>query len=246
MHFLIMSLLYFAPLISYSGQFLPNREHYTPYYDRTDVVIVASTGRSGSTLLTEAVLDYPDFEVMKTHLLPPERHFKGKILFIFSDPDQAAESIFHMTLTDSYFGSLHFQNFETSDLAWFQRLGDTTNQTIDHNLLKYDALGCYQQLKHWLITDTKPASKRDASILAIKYEHLWEPKTIKAIEDFLGIESLNLPDFRSRGGYEMSAKEIVIRKRYNIGPPGKPLYRAYYPARVLWLMAPPIQYLKIR
>ena len=39
---------------------------------------------------------YQAHEVFKTHLLPPDKRFLGKIVFIFSNPDQAAESALYL------------------------------------------------------------------------------------------------------------------------------------------------------
>ena len=43
-----------------------------PYYGKKDVVMIASTGRSGSTMLTHVIRDQaPKYHVLKTHILPP-------------------------------------------------------------------------------------------------------------------------------------------------------------------------------
>lgn len=238
--------------VSHAGssnyKFLYKRKHLEHYSNHSDAVVIASPGRSGSTLLTDVIYQSEAIQtVIKTHLLPPKHTFKGKILFIFSNPDLSAESALHMTISDPLFGILHFRHVETSDPTWLARLGNTTRQTLQDNLLAYDALGTYDQLNQWLYVQTKPALESQAQILAIKYENLWDSKTQKAIKSFLNLKTLVMPLKKMRG-YDknsISPIELLFREKYNLGSNENPKYAAYTEARVLWETAPPFQFLKI-
>jgi hypothetical protein len=58
----ILSLLTWI-ILPYSSQatFIADRESLVPYYGKQNVVIIASTGRSGSTMLTQQVTKYDFF-----------------------------------------------------------------------------------------------------------------------------------------------------------------------------------------
>lgn len=235
-------------LSSSYATFIPKRENLEPYYTRSDVVMVASTGRSGSTMLTQQLRKYfSSGKILKTHLLPPKAKFKGKILFIYSDPNHATESALYMMLHHEKFGPNHFTNMETADRKWFKRLGGSWGQTVEDNLLCYDALGIYEHLKSWLYTRTTPADPEHAQILAIKYENLWDEDTVRAIRSFLQIDHFQLPPKLPRGKdkVQLYPKEVRFRKIYNLGTEESPRYAAYDDATLLWEEAPPFQYLKI-
>ena len=229
--------------------FIAKREQLKPYYGIKNVVMIASPGRSGSTLLTNVTKKYASkYKVLKTHLLPPDTRYKGKILFIFSNPDRAAESALHLILNSKSHGATHFSHVETADQLWFQEIGrNGNNQTETHNLLAYDALGCVKQLEEWLHERSQPCDPQEAQILAIKYEHLWDFETIEAIKKFLKLKSFTLPPKRERGHEEAALfpEEMTFRKIYNLGTEEEPLYRAYDKARELCEQAPAFQYLKI-
>lgn len=228
--------------------FIAKREEYKRFYNNSNHVIIASTGRSGSTMLTEQLKKYiPSKNVIKTHLLPPNPRYTGKILFIFSNPDQAAESALYMSLHHKLFAKNHFNYGETVDHGWVEKIGGAFYQTEEDNLLSYDALGVYEHLKAWLYTQTEPASSKNAHILAIKYENLWDQATIEAIRKFLLTPKFRLPPKRTRGRdkEELNPLEISVRKRYNLGTKSNPRYAAYDEARILWEQAPPFQYLNI-
>lgn len=230
------------------SDFIANREELKPLTRNQNVVIIASTGRSGSTMLTKAIKKHAsNYKVLKTHLLPPDWKFKGKILFIFSNPDQASESALHMTLSYTAFAQNHFDHVETADRLWAALLGGAQNQTEHDNLLSYDALGIYKHLRVWLYTGTKPATPEEAQILAVKYENLWEEGTVQAIRLFLNIPQFELPAYRPRGKKEeqLLPKEKTFRELYNLGTVTEPRYAAYDKARLLWEQAPPYQFLKI-
>lgn len=185
---------------------------------------------------------------MKTHLLPPDQRFKGKILFIFSNPDKAAESALHRITHSPSNGRTHFSNVESADQKWFDEIDRNGNhQTLEKNLLAYDALGCFRQLKDWLHKKVQPCDLQEAQILAIKYEHLWDAETILAIQEFLQLPAFDLPPKRERGrdSDELSAQEKSFKKRYNLGTEDEPIYRAYDKARKLWEKAAPFQFLKL-
>jgi hypothetical protein len=229
--------------------FIAKRQQLKPYYGYRNILMIASPGRSGSTLLTNVTKKYATrYKVLKTHLLPPNTRYKGKILFIFSHPDQAAESALHLVLNSKSHGATHFSNVETADRAWFNKIGrNASNQNEIDNLLAYDALGCTEQLKEWLHRRTQPSGRQEAQILAIKYEHLWDIETVQAIKDFLGLDAFKLPPKRERGCdlEKLSSQEIHFRRLYNVGTEEEPLYHAYDQARELWQQAPPFQFLKI-
>jgi hypothetical protein len=229
-------------------KFLANRKQLEHYTNHSDVVVIASPGRSGSTLLTDVIYQSGDIKtILKTHLLPPDKKFKGKIIFIFSNPDLAAESALHMTISDPMSGFLHFHHLETSDKTWLQKIGKTTEQTLQENLLSYDALGTYDQLNQWLYVRSKPSLEKKAQILAVKYENLWDEKTQRAIKSFLNLKTFALPPRKMRGcdKNSMDQKELLFREKYNLGSDENPKYNAYARARILWETAPPFQFLEM-
>jgi hypothetical protein len=244
----IYLLIWLVPFHSHAV-FIAKRNDLRKYCRRSDIVMIASTGRSGSTMLTKQIQKYlPPHKVLKTHLLPPNRNcFRGKILFIFSNPDQAAESALYKTLHQKHFGEEHFIHVETADRKWLKEIGGPYNQTDQDNLLSYDALGTYEHLKAWLHTRTRPTSPEKAQILAIKYEHLWDEETVQAIRKFLKIPHFHLPHREERGhsNGELFSQELAFKKIYNLGTETHPRYGAYDDARILWEKAPPFQYLKI-
>lgn len=228
-------------------EFIETEQQLTPYYNKKNVVMIASTGRSGSNFLTLAIREQAKYyDVLKSHLLPPTKKYAGKIIFISSNPDKAAESALHITMTDPAFGARHFYNMKSADKNWLTSIGSTDKQTINHNLLAYDALGCYQQLVAWLHS-TIPAKKKKAQILAIKYENLWDSATIAAIKEFLRLDHFELPPKRERGSAkeELNPQEIIFRETYNKGTEKKPIYPAYDDAREIWKTAPAVQYLNL-
>lgn len=228
--------------------FIAKKEDLKKYEKKTNMILIASTGRSGSTMLTKQIQEHVSSnKVLKTHLLPPSPKFKGKILFIFSNPNQAAESALYMTLHTREFGDNHFRHMETADQGWLKKIGSPLKQTEQDNLLAYDAFGTYEHLKAWLYTHTKPTTPENAQILAIKYENLWDESTVQTIRKFLNIPSFTLPSKRTRGHKEeqLFSKELKIRSMYNLGTKKDPVYAAYENATILWKEAPPFQYLEI-
>jgi hypothetical protein len=228
--------------------FLPRVDGLKQYNHRQDVLLLASPGRSGSTLLTNTLkTQASNYTVLKTHMLPPPRRFKGKSIFIFSNPDKSAESALYRTLHSALFGRRHFFHLETADADWFKQIGeDSTKQTLKYNLLAYDALGVHEQLVEWIENKTK-CELQDARILAIKYEDLWNPSVIQAIKNFLKIDNFNLPTYEPRGKTylnKLKPKERKFRKAYNLGTVEQPHYKAYDKARAIWEKAPAFQYLK--
>ena len=162
-----------------------------------------------------------------------------------SNPDKSAESALHRSLIDPKFGADHFRNLETADPSWLRPIGNSTRQTMQYNLLAYDALGTYPHLEAWLVSMTRPSSLQEAQVLAIKYEHLWEKKTQEAICTFLSLDKLLLPEQKERGTFDLLIKEKAMRKLYNLGTEEDPRYEAYSQARILWEKAPPFQFLRL-
>lgn len=214
------------------------------------VVFIASTGRSGSTLLTETIAKYAkECRVVKTHLLPPKnKNMKAKMIFIFSNPDLSAESALHYTIASKVVGVAHFEQMETSDRFWLDHvIGDSTQQTVQNNLLSYDALGCFEHLSEYLYNRSIPCSVNFSNLLAIKYENLWDPLTIQAIKNFLNFSDFELPSHIKRGYSlkQLSSQEILFRNTYNKGTYEDPRYGAYDKAREIWQKAQGFQYLKV-
>lgn len=228
--------------------FIWHKNHFFSYNDRNDVIVVASTGRSGSTLLVQNIERCsPEFLVLKTHLLIPYG-FRGKIIFIFSNPDLIAESVLHVSLAGGVFLAHHFNHLFSSDKAWFeQRIeANPLRQTLEDNLLAYDALGIGIHLKKWLIDSVTPVPQDEAEILAIKYENLWDAETQQALINFCSLTKWKMPEKIQRGysNTDLYPLEIIFKDVYNEGTQDDPKYKAYAFARDIWQAAPPFQFLK--
>jgi len=242
-----MFLLFLLFTVSLNAYFIPTHKSLEPFYEKENVILITSMGRSGSTMLKEIIAESsPSHIVLKSHILPPRPDFKGKILFIFSNPDKAAESALHLSMQDEVFGQLHFHHMESSDRSWLDEITDTRFQTVEHNLLAQDALGITKQMKMWL-EDTRSCPFEDAQILAVKYEDLWKPRTNKAIELFLSLDRLEIPPYKQRGYLveELLPQELEFRIIYNLGTWEEPIYSAYDEARELWKKEPSFRFLKI-
>lgn len=244
--FLICAAFLFAGFYLFENpRFISNRKELSEHYGYNNVIQVASIGRSGSTMLSAEIQKCAGNKlVIKSHLLPPSKRFLGKTIFIFSNPNQAAESALHVLLSNPSFGVWHFQNIETSVSSWSKYL---TNQTEANNLLSFDAFGTYKHLKCWLFTRTEPTSFSKAQILAVKYENLWDPETVAAIRKFLGLPNFSPQPFKPRGysDRKLFPAEKKFRDLYNLGTRENPRYAAYEEAYLLWEQAPPYQFLRI-
>lgn len=173
--------------------------------------------------------------------IPPfaPKVWKGKIIFIYSNPDRIAESVLHVSLANRLWGFWHFNHVETSDLMWHRRICGTTNQTLEDNLLSCDALGIEEHLRQWLSLERCPLE--ESCILAVKYEHLWDQDVIDIITAFCGIDHLPLQERNPGRGYpldSLSEKERLMRVTYNLGTEQEPLYAAYDGARAIWENSP--------
>jgi hypothetical protein len=248
---LLLLCVLFLPLFGDARvvRFMGNPDkHLKPFYNRSDVIMITSPGRSGSSLLFSVLDSYaPSYDILKTHMFPPNPQFKGKILFVFCNPDKAAESALHKTLESNSWGSDHFHHVQSSNKKWLKKITTTSRQTVQYNLLAQDALGSTKQLIAWL-KETIPSTPDQAQILAIKYENLWDIETINAIQEFLRLDHFEIPPHKERGYtlQELHPKERLFRQIYNIGTPESPIYSAYNDARSLWESAPPLQYLNLR
>lgn len=227
---------------------IDSQKAFTHYGKKKNTLVVASPGRSGSTLLTQALLEQAEgYHVLKTHFLPPTKKFKGKILFIFSNPDKATNSVFHLMFEIPKWESWHFHNVETSDKVWYKLHQWMQGPNPMINLLTYDALGIGKQLKEWLHKKVMRCSQEEAQILAIKYEYLWNKEVLEAIRSFLELPEFKLPEQRERGKWDtINPNEKALRKKYNTGSEAEPNYPAYDEARYLWMRAPIFQFLKIK
>ncbi len=247
---MILYLLINGKLIAEVERFVFTQEEFQTKLDLAAAnVIVASPGRSGSTVLFNSLKKKcpRGYKVLKTHCLVPKKSYSGKIIYVYSDPDKAAESVLHKCINDEPWGESHFTHVESSDISWLQDIGATTRQTIENNLLAYDALGCTKQLFYWLHGKTKPCEFNQAQILAIKYENLWDETTQEAIRTFLGLDGFKLPEKKNRGQWEsLTEFEISAKTYHNKGTIDEPRYPAYASARALWENAPPLQYLLIK
>lgn len=246
-YFLLFLILGVFNLSNCFARFIAFDNEWEAYMNDPQVVVIASPGRSGSTLLKRAVVKYSkDSVVLKTHLMVP-KNIKGKILYIYSNPDLATESALHKLFSDPAWGEHHFSNLFTADTNWVHELGGSyLNQTLENNLLCYDALGLEAHLRTWLLDSVTPVSLQKAQILAIKYEHLWDDDTVHQIMKFLDLKLFYLPPQKARGYSkdELDPLELNIKNYYNIGTFKKPRYSAYNQAREIWKDAPPYQYLR--
>lgn len=248
--YLLELILFTIPIslfASFDFWFVETRDQLEKISDTENIILVASLGRLGSTMLYETLLYQTSHVVLKTHCLPPKASFKGKIIFIFSNPNISVESALHLALTIPLFGIEHFRHMEGSDQEWLDNLPDSTYQNISHNLLCYDALGYTQHLSKWLHEESVSINLEEAQILAIKYENLWDEETINALKMFLLLDELKLPEKLNRACWlnKMTYAEKQFREMYNLGTLKNPRYAAYDEARTLWELAPPFQFLKI-
>eukprot|EP00697_Spironema_sp_BW2_P015031 gnl/Spiro4/5738_TR2937_c0_g1_i1.p1 gnl/Spiro4/5738_TR2937_c0_g1~~gnl/Spiro4/5738_TR2937_c0_g1_i1.p1 ORF type:complete len:297 (-),score=-71.06 gnl/Spiro4/5738_TR2937_c0_g1_i1:828-1718(-) len=228
--------------------FMSTREEFLQRIVSPDIVVIASPGRSGSVMLKEALLQGASgrYDVYHTHLLPPEIPFQGKIIYIFSCPDQAAESrLGSLTMTETI-AENPFSQVESADQEWGKRFRLASQQTLRDNLLSYDGLGFAKHYKEWLYLKTIPCDLSEAQILAIKYEQLWEKETIIAIKKFLDLEHFSLPEYRPRSDKKTNTLMAPMRKLYNKGTDAHPRYEAYDEARLYWENAPAFEFLKQR
>ncbi len=227
--------------------FVPTRSDYPQYYAIPNVLMVASSGRSGSTLLTEALEgQVEECFILKTHLFPPNVDYHGKVVFIFSDPNKIAESSLHLSVREpTSFGLRHFNHMEGADRTWLEKIESTACQTIDNNLLAYDALGVEKQLIHWL--KLPKSTMTEGQVMAIKYENLWDEETVEALKVFLGLDGFVLPIRSKRGTCleQLDEKEKDFRASYNMGTFDEPRYAAYEAARELWQSAPSFEFFSL-
>ena len=229
------------------AKFIRRAEELAPYSKKSDFIMVASEGRSGSTMLTEQLQKYiHPRKVLKTHMLPPPQasSYELKTIFIFADPCLAAESVLHKCLITPGFANAHFRNMEGADQNWLAKLGGPKGQNAKHNLLSEDVLGVTNQLECWLYKRTKPTTPEKATIFAVKSEDLWNEETLEALRAFIHVPNFELPEYRPRGQYKLSKMEKYFRKLYNQGTETEPKYAAYERARFLWNIAPSYQYLR--
>lgn len=239
-------ILFFLSMSScaYSFIFVRTPEEFLNIPNTENSILIASIGRSGSTLLTEVIEKsvLSERTVFKTHSLSPSKKFyQGKILFIFSDPNQSIESVLHRMLIDPQFSKDHFRHVTTADQEWFVQFG--LQQTAEHNVLSYDALGYFEHLHQWLLLETN-TSPQEARTLAIKYENLWDQETQEAICSFLQIDHLDIPPQETRGKFFLLDQQKEFRAAHNIGSTKAPIYPAYAPATRIWRDSPPLSYFK--
>ena len=244
--FFIFFSLSLSPSLYGKGDFISSPDDLNEYIHDCKIVIIASMGRSASTMLTETIRHYAkEYTVLKTHLAPDSRHC-GKTMFVFSNPDQAAESaLYRMMYRSPSNGFTHVKHLFSADRKWFAKIGNNAkNQTDKDNLLAYDGLGYEKHLTYWLFKKVKKCSPDKATILAVKYENLWDEETVEAINKFLRIPEFRLPPRIERGcsSYEIPSKMRRFIALYNQGTAEQPIYRAYDKARRLWQEAKPFEF----
>ncbi len=232
------------PLESGERGFVSSYKEYESICNDTNVIVVGSVGHSGSTMLYEAVVEScEDRPVIKTHCLPPPKdRFQGKIIYIYSDPHKSIESLIHKAT-----GTLkaHMRNMQTGDKELSDELSqgfyDDKEMILKQRLLQQDLYGYFVHLDCWL-RRLPICDPEQANVLAIKYENLWEEESIKAIRFFLQDDSFQLPFYRPRGDYELTAVEINARNAMNLGSKEHPRYKAYDDAWNIWNTTPSIQW----
>jgi hypothetical protein len=220
---------------------------YEDAAQNSDSITIASIGRSGSDMLTAAILYTVQNtrKVYKTHLLPPKIPYSGKILFIFSNPSQSADSLLHRSIKQPNFRIGHFNNFEITDLSWRNSLGENIEFTLENNYLSFDGLEYHNQLINWL-DESRNSKIEDANVMTVKYENLWDQETIDQIKIFLNLNQFKLPERKKRGCSESELTELEreIRKKYNLGTLENPRYPAYDKATEIWEEAKPYDFFK--
>jgi hypothetical protein len=241
--FIIYFLIIYSVNLQAFSEFLSEREQLKDLNCLDSDLICASSGRSGSTMFTKFLVSkFPTSRVFKMHLLPPEK-FSGKIIFLYSNPHKAAESALHQFYLDKNFSYLHVRHMESSLKEWHLELDDESNDKLLENILKLDLIGYGEQIKQW-VYELENSDVTNAKVMAIKYENLWDEETLVNLANFLGIESVNLPEWKQRGDFhhELSFKERSLINTYNLGTTDHPKYQAYDFAYNLWESAPPFSF----
>jgi hypothetical protein len=236
------SVFYFAKLFPYFD-FISNRDKIKNFDFYSSDIICASSGRSGSTMLTSFLeLSFPESRVFKTHLLPLDS-FPGKIIFIYSNPHKAAESVLHQFSLSKDFSFFHIRHMESSKIEWHLGLDDDSNNKVVQNILAADFIGYGEQIKEW-VYNLEIADFSNATVMCIKYENLWDKNTLINLANFLGVDSVTLPEQKKRGAFfkDLSIQEVELINKYNIGTKNDPRYKAYDFAFDLWEAAPPFSF----
>jgi len=159
--------------------------------------LVASNGRSASTMLTNAIADslllshrFPSRTLVRRFARKPTRHHLApgtvvkthadfapefdsascKSVYIFGDPRDSVASVHHALSTrGEAWVRRHLRNLDSGD-----KVAD---------LLNRDALRQYENMKSW--------TQGDNGALKIRYESLWE--NVEEIRDYLCMPDLELP-----------------------------------------------------
>jgi hypothetical protein len=246
--FAIVFFSFFLPILhSKEIAFLKTRKDIENWMNSSNSIVIASSGRSGSTLLFDLFASRKfKKNVIKTHLLPPISLSKAKTIFIFSNPDQCAESSMYKMMESSWFFFWHVRHCENSIQEWHLELQDSKFTSLDNHPLAKDGLAVAEQIQKWVFSFPELEIK-EANLMCVKYENLWEPATILAIEKFLKIRKLPLPAFKQRGysDDQLSDFQKQAREIYNYGTKKNPKYHAYDEARELWEKAPAYKFCRM-
>lgn len=181
-------------------------------------VLVASIGRSGSTLAADTLsrqartiwkrkpalfqesLALAPLElgtICKTHDYPEAlrgRTEPVKALFLFGSTLDAAVSVHNcLGRLGSDWVKLHFEHMKSKGKA--------------EELFHYDVLGMAKQIKAWSTFDAVPT-------MSVRYDALW--KHSERIADFTGYRFV-LPEFRARVGREIEER-LTMRAKEVYGP----------------------------
>lgn len=182
---------------------------------REPYVVIASTGRAGSTLLYKAILQGFCYQrcgylgavrCFNQNIL--ERQFGGFVARLAEDKDfppiakthdlfpegRTTETRYIFVHSDPLDSALSVERkVSQSGLGWFARhqhnLRVPEEERGYHDLFTKDVLNYKRQLLSWMKQPCPP-------VLAIAYEDLWDQ--ISAIEKFTGIR-IRLPKRRKRG-----------------------------------------------
>lgn len=176
-----------------------------------DSIVVASLGRSGSTVLYRALvrkmrqgtyrdtLDMKEYEsgtVYKTHDLAPSKLPKNVgVIFTYTHPHDIVRSVLNREQDKgTRWVRKHFEHLK-ADFSNYKRI------------LEFDALNLEQNFESWY-------KSHDYPVMCIKYEAMWD--NIKAIRKFTGL-NVELPAFKPRKDlshyqFEGDAYDELIKK----------------------------------
>jgi|GEM_PF-3249428 len=157
-------------------------------------LIVAGMGRCGTTTAYESLIGYGFHEsphflnrfsdlkpdgggfIYKTHDFPPASLPPGfKVIFLFGDPIAIALSAHKMI---NYWGREHFLHMNAGPFI------------ENDNVLRGDPMQLHKHFESWMRPHPFP-------VLALRYPDVFTPESVRALQDFLGLD-VDLPPFKER------------------------------------------------